>query len=89
MVARGVYRQETWSSCRCSRLAMLSFDGELAGRIRPHQIPKLVRIKAAVLRLGLRLGQHVRVGQYAWSGQLVWRSLVRDVGQGVVCDRRL
>ena len=55
---------------------------------KPHQIPKLVRRKAAVLRLGLRLGQHVRVGQYVWSGQLVWRSLVRDVGQGVVCSRR-
>ena len=33
--------------------------------------PKLVRRKAAVLRLGLRLGQHVRVGQHVWSGQLV------------------
>ena len=31
VVARGVYRQETWYSCRCSRLVILNLDDEPAG----------------------------------------------------------
>ena len=57
VVARDVYRQETWSRCRCCRLTALTFCDVVAG-----DRSRALFIQKRSLFCGLlRLGQHVRV----------------------------
>ena len=74
VVARGVYRQETWSSCRCSRLAVLSFGGELASRIKSKPCSE----KSS----GLAPWVAPWAARTCWTVRMVWTARMEVVGPG-------
>ena len=78
VVARGVYRQETWYSCRCSRLVILNLDGELAGASS-----KACRRKSSD-------GPFAPwAARTCWTARMVWTARMEVVGPGRMSGRSL